>query len=609
MMTKEKLEKHLEYHIQRLGRIINERERVSTIYSRVRLLYFIVALITIYLSYGTMPVWAYLLSLIGWVTGFLVLLDRHRRVYQSQEKFEHLKSIKQEHIARMNLDWDSIDYRSVNYDAKQHFFANDFDLIGKHSLSHLIDTSIYQASSIRLIEILLSTSPSKERIAYQQQLIKELAPRTAFRDKLRVLGLFTAKHGSEKDWTTEEMLEWLRLPKREELKFPLILLWVLFGINVVCTTLFLFELINPLPLIVGIIAYLVTFKFNDHKIKTLLDSAYQIEIMLNRLKEILLHIEEFKAPADSELEALLEVFQKRGERPTKFIKKIQKLMSKASLKKSEVIWIVVNTIIPWDYHYSWKVEELKEELEPKLSKWLDALYELEAFSSLSNFAMLNPKYAWPEFEIDSNTLFESKGLGHPLISSVSRVDNDFKVEKGKELFLITGSNMAGKSTFLRTVGVNLILAYSGAPVCADSFRTDLFRVFSSINITDSLDDGLSHFYAEVKRLRKLLDELLKEDEVPLFFFVDEIYRGTNNRERYAGSAAFLKDVAGKNGIGLVSSHDLELADLDKEIPQLSNWHFVEKIEQGKMSFEYKFKPGPCPSTNALHIMKMEGLPT
>ena len=168
--------------------------------------------------------------------------------------------------------------------------------------------------------------------------------------------------------------------------------------------------------------------------------------------------------------------------------------------------------------------------------------------------------------------------------------------------------MAGKSTFLRTVGINLVLAYSGAPVNASSLNTSLYRIFTSINVNDSLGDGLSHFYAEVKRLRELLDELNKDESQPLFFFVDEIYKGTNNKERYAGSAAFLREVAGKNGIGMVSTHDLELADLESEIDALSNWHFVESITDGKMSFEYKLRSGPCPSTNALEIMRIEGLP-
>ncbi|MEQ9266537.1 MAG: hypothetical protein RLN81_15010 [Balneolaceae bacterium] len=246
---------------------------------------------------------------------------------------------------------------------------------------------------------------------------------------------------------------------------------------------------------------------------------------------------------------------------------------------------------------------------PKLTNWFDAFYELEALNSLASFAMLNPENTWANFETSEDEFFNSKELGHPLIVSGQRVANDFKVQKEKDLFLITGSNMAGKSTFLRTVGINLVLAFSGAPVNAQRFNTQFFRVFTSINVTDSLGDGLSHFYAEVKRLRQLLDELAKEDEIPVFFFVDEIYKGTNNRERYSGSAAFLREVAGKHGVGMVSTHDLELASLEEEIPQLSNWHFAESIEDGKMSFEYKMKAGPCPSTNALHIMKIEGLPT
>jgi DNA mismatch repair ATPase MutS len=255
------------------------------------------------------------------------------------------------------------------------------------------------------------------------------------------------------------------------------------------------------------------------------------------------------------------------------------------------------------------MEDLKLELEPKLSVWLETFYEIEALNSLANFAMLHPKYVFPILDEQAEKEFNSVDLGHPLISETQRVCNNFGIVKGENLLLITGSNMAGKSTFLRTVGINLILSYAGAPVCAGSLTTKLYRVFTSINVTDSLEDGYSHFYAEVKRLRYLLDELTEENKFPLFFFVDEIYKGTNNRERYIGSAAFLKSVAKENGIGLVSSHDLELADLDNEIHQLRNLHFVESIKDSKMHFEYTLNEGPCPSTNAVQIMKLEGLPT
>lgn len=608
-MKKEELRLHLERHILRIEGVIEKRKKLNNLYSKIRFGYFVIAILVVYNTYDLFPDWANLFSIIAWVAGFLVLVDRHRKVYQSQEKFEHLRDIKKEHIARMDLNWSKIRHRPIDVNIKHHPFASDLDILGKHSLYHLIDTSIYEASARRLTGWFLSSSPDKKEILKRQQQVKELVSLSGFRDKLRVIGLFTANHTSGKDWTLEQMLNWLQKPKKTGFKVPLTILSLLSAVNITLGIMVLNGVISPLPLVVSLVVYLVYYKMNGEKISGLFDATYQIEKILERFKFILFHVEKFKPKNGSEVENLLTAFQEADVIPSRFIKKTQGLMSRAALQVNQIVWGLVNILVPWDLYHAWRVEELKEELEPKLTNWLNTFYELEALNSLANFAMLNPENSWAKFEISEQFVFEAEDLGHPLISSEQRISNNFQVEKGKDLFLITGSNMAGKSTFLRTVGINLILAYSGAPVCAKSLRTNFFRVFSSINITDSLDDGLSHFYTEVKRLRYLLDELLKEDELPLFFFVDEIYRGTNNRERYAGSAAFLKAVAGKNGVGLVSSHDLELADLDKEIPQLSNWHFVESIEDGKMSFEYKLRSGPCPSTNALQIMKIEGLPT
>ena len=607
-MTQEELKLFLERHIARIDRVIEQRKKRSDLISKVRFGYFILALVGLYSTYGVFPDAVYLFTLIAWVSGFLVLVDCHRRVYQSQEKFEHLRDIKKEHIARMDLDWENIRYKPVPQETKNHPFATDLDILGKHSLHHLIDTSIYHPSSETLIDWFLNVSPYEKEIKKRQQQVQELVPLSAFRDKLRVISLFTTQHTLQKDWSVKDMLIWLRLPQKTGLKIPLLILSVLSVLNITFGVLLLKGTLTSLPLVLSLVIYLAYFKLNDHKIADLFDSSYQIERILDQLKAILFYVEGFQPRKRSELEKLLAPYHEANDRPSLFIKKTQGVLNRAALKANRVFHILINFMVPWDYYYAIKVEELKGELEPKLTKWLNTFYELEALNSLANFAMLNPEYTWPEFRTEKDQFFKSRELGHPLIPSLQRIPNDFEVNEGKDLFLITGSNMAGKSTFLRTVGINLVLAYSGAPVCAAFFNTNFFRVFSSINITDSLDDGLSHFYTEVKRLKYLLDELLKEEELPLFFFVDEIYRGTNNRERYAGSAAFLKEVAGKNGVGLVSSHDLELADLEKEITQLSNLHFVESIEDGKMNFEYKLRPGPCPSTNALLIMKMEGLP-
>jgi DNA mismatch repair ATPase MutS len=194
------------------------------------------------------------------------------------------------------------------------------------------------------------------------------------------------------------------------------------------------------------------------------------------------------------------------------------------------------------------------------------------------------------------------------LPDVEKVGNDFIMQEGGQIFIFTGSNMAGKSTFLRTIGSNLCLAFAGGPVSATYLVTRHFRLYSCIRITDSVTDGISYFYAEVKCLRKLLSELEREEARPLLYFIDEIFRGTNNRERLIGGRAYIRTVADKNGLGLIATHDLELAKLAEEIPAVQNYHFREEVASGRMIFDYTLRPGPSPTTNALKIMALEGLP-
>jgi DNA mismatch repair ATPase MutS len=168
--------------------------------------------------------------------------------------------------------------------------------------------------------------------------------------------------------------------------------------------------------------------------------------------------------------------------------------------------------------------------------------------------------------------------------------------------------MAGKSSFLRTLGINLRLAYVGGSVAANSLQTSLFRLYTSIHIQDSLADGFSFFYAEVRRLQSLLAALQQDDERPLLFLIDEIFRGTNNRERLIGSRAYIRALASGHGLGLVATHDLELVQLADELSGLKNYHFRDAVENGRMIFDYKLHKGPCPTTNALKIMQLAGLP-
>jgi len=208
-----------------------------------------------------------------------------------------------------------------------------------------------------------------------------------------------------------------------------------------------------------------------------------------------------------------------------------------------------------------------------------------------------------------NIAMRVRGLGHPLIPEEHKVVNDFAINELGEIDIITGSNMSGKSTFLRTLGINLCLAYAGGPVNASTFKISLFRLFTCIKISDSVTEGYSYFYAEVRRLKALLNELESSDShMPLFFLIDEIFKGTNNRERRIGSESYISALTGRDCLGVISTHDLELVKLADKLPEIRNYHFKEDVIDGEMVFDYVLRPGPSPTTNALKIMLMEGLP-
>lgn len=604
---KQHLEVQLTRQTERISKIVSKLDNASTKLSYIRLGYFAASVFALYFISRNGSDIIFFSAILALLAGFIYLVSRHNKLTNYQEQLSFLKEVKQQHISRMNLVWERLPEYNFDRKLKNHPFSQDLNITGEFSIHHLMDTAIYEGGSQKLADWLLEINPGKHIIQKRQKLARELIPLTLFRDRLQVNAFMSMQQASDKDWTMEQLLNWMRSPRKVKFNGTLLTLTILSLANIILLMTAITGISGPY-VIITFLAYLGIYNLNTHKITGLFDSAFQIEKQLRNFSSILLSVEEYKFKEHSGLHEFLADFKEPGASPSEYLKKISRLGGAASLQKNQVLWPLVNMVIPWDLYFSMKMEGLKAELEPKLTRWLAVFYELEALNSIATFAALNLEYTFPEITNNEVELFCAENLGHPLIPDDERVSNDFEVKKDSDLFLITGSNMAGKSTFLRTVGINLCLAFSGAPVCASFLQTNLFRLFTSINVKDSLGEGLSHFYAEVRRLRRLLDELESEQELPLYFFVDEIFKGTNNRERFQGSTAFLKKVAGKHGVGMVSTHDLELAVLEQDIPQLSNWHFSETIEDGKMRFEYKLQPGPCPTTNALKIMRMEGLP-
>lgn len=609
-MSSEKagLKQAIENQIRRVESRIDILNKWDKRISRYRLSTFAGGIVALYFAAHSGSATITLLVVGLFIGFFLWLVSRHQQVERQLQEFGTWKEIRTTHLARLDLDWSHIPTSSETFLYKDHPYSEDLNITGQHSLMHLIDTSIYSGGSNQLKQWLLATSPKTGQIVKRQQLVRELRSMAHFRDRLQLRAALSKSYTSEQDWTMPELLQWLEQDSDTDYSLSLKIMGGLAATNWVLGILYLAGLISPY-VIFSFLLYLVAYNLNSGKIKGLFNSAYQMEKLLSRFSSILVFLEEFPYKKGSALNKFCSLYHQDETRPSRFLKKIARLAAAASSQSSEILWAILNLLVPWDLYFSYKLDQYKSELKKPLNRWLDHFYKLEALCSLANFAWLNPGYILTEPERERNEpVLKAKDLGHPLIPHQQKVTNDVTIDKNGTLILVTGSNMSGKSTFLRTLGINLCLCLSGGPVNATAFRTIPFRLFSSINVTDSLDEGLSHFYAEVRKLRRLLDELDRDDTWPLFFLVDEIFRGTNNRERLTGSTAFLQHVAGKDGVGVVSTHDLELASLEDEIPELQNWHFEETIRDGKMSFEYKLKPGPCPTTNALTIMKMEGLP-
>jgi DNA mismatch repair ATPase MutS len=357
--------------------------------------------------------------------------------------------------------------------------------------------------------------------------------------------------------------------------------------------------------------YAILYFTQRNQISSLFDEALSLENVLDKFSFVFRYLETRRPKNKPHLRKLCEPFLDPQNRPSRHLRHIARISQAAQLQRNPFLWLIVNAVFPWDLYFVFRLHQHRAKIAKLLPRWLDVWFELEALLSLANFAHLHPDYTFPKIvspERESSVLLEARSLGHPLISPREKVCNDFKLTAPGEIAIVTGSNMSGKSTFLRTIGINLRLAQAGGPVNAREFTTTPFRVFACIKVSDSLADGISYFYAEVKRLKTLLLELQKPHPAPLFFLIDEIFKGTNHRERLLGSSAYIRALTREKGLGLIATHDLELVKLENEFSQIKNYHFREEIFDGRMLFDYKLHPGPCPTTNALKIMEMEGLP-
>lgn len=541
---------------------------------------------------------------------FFVVVRYHNKVEESLKRHRIYHQIKRQHVARLMLDWEKIPNPHKAPVEEAHPFETDLNLEGDQSLYQLLDITTSAGGSERLRAWLLNQSPEYETIQARQKMVQELAPLLGLRDRLGLNGQLLDEEMDAR-WDGERIVGWLEMstPKTSLVPF-VILLGCLAVLNIGFASL---DVADVLPgywkwtfPIYCLIYFGLYFSSKIENLGTLIDESDHLRHVLSPFRAVLLALESYPFGKQAQLKMLCDPLRSRDVKPSEHLREVARIAAATRIKKDSLFHPFLNAMVPWDLYFTHRLNVCKKKIKDHLPTWLDIWYEVEAVSALAHFAWSNPDAVMPSFRMDAS--FEAKGIGHPLIHQSERVNNDFTFSGEGEVVLVTGSNMSGKSTFLRTLGVNLCLAYAGGPVLASSLNAGLFRLFTCIKVSDSVTDGISYFYAEVKRLKALLAALEREHALPLFFLIDEIFRGTNNRERLIGSRSFIKALTQRRGLGMVSTHDLELVHLEKEVSGIRNFHFREIIQGGKMVFDYHLHPGPCPTTNALTIMRLEGLP-
>ena len=283
------------------------------------------------------------------------------------------------------------------------------------------------------------------------------------------------------------------------------------------------------------------------------------------------------------------------------IKELDKITEIINIRSGGIANLLLNVLFLWDYQCIFLLEKWKNKYGKKVKSWIEGIGEIESLISFSVLNNINSHITFPKI-VDGKSGIIAEELGHPLINMEDRVDNDIKIDN--EIFIITGSNMSGKTTFLRTIGINLVLAYNGAGVCAKSMELTLLDLITSMRIVDDLKGGISTFYAEILRIKRIIDMVETQDN--MIFLIDEIFTGTNSVDRILGAKNVIGNLNKDNIIGMITTHDLELCALDSR-KRIRNFYFEDKYDGKTIKFDYKIKSGKSTSTNAKNLMNLAGI--
>lgn len=529
---------------------------------------------------------------------FVILLFWHQQVRERGRRLRELININKEEINFLKGDLSAFE-DGRQYLNRDHPYSYDLDIFGPHSLFHHLNRSATLKGSRKLADM-FQNQPESEGIATRQAGVKELTPDLDFRQQF----MLEARMLEEDPELEQKLAAWQRETSLRGAVLPAILLYLL---SALALGALVYWLIFPTALHFYIFAGLggINLALVSSRIKKIRGEQLKLDGLSRSLliySKLLKLIEE----RSSEHEALSrssESLKKGGKTASHALYRLSRICDAFDQLHNPVGSLIMNALFLYHLHSIRQLQNWKKEYTVAISQWLDAVAQWDALCSLANFAYNNPSYTYPE--LSQKPVYEAQDIGHPLIASHKRVTNS--VDFGRQPYIIlTGSNMSGKSTFLKTLGVNLVLAGAGAPVCATAMRFFPFTLLSSMKMVDSIEKEQSYFQAEVLRLKGLMEIL--QGGRPAFVLLDEILRGTNSDDKRNGTRLFLQKIAACNAWGVIATHDIDIADLAKAEPDtFRDMYFESRFENGELKFDYRLRQGVCTTPNATELMRSHGI--
>lgn len=529
-----------------------------------------------------------------------ILVKIHNRFFIRKEWLETQARIIQEELQALSGDYSSFE-DGKEYTNPEHPYSFDLDIFGRRSLFQSINRTCTFFGKVRLAEWLQNHLHEKTSIEKRQEMVREISEHTLFREQFRVAGL--VHHGQSPD--AEKIQAWSQSPAQY-----LHAGWVkafIWGVPVINSLLLITSLaewtsFSWLGLSFGIFLVL---SFGIIKRATYIQETYGKQLKsLNGYARLiaLAKAEDWKSAG---MQELMERLDLNGQSPVQALQQLSKELDRLDLRNNQFLYVLLEGSIFFQLQEIVRIERWKARYGQHINEWLETVGELDALCSLGTFAYNHPQYTYPELT-EKPFCFLATQMGHPLMPVSQCVKNDATIPSRPFFLIITGANMAGKSTYLRTIGVNYLLACIGAPVCCEKLKLHPNQLITSLRTSDSLSDNESYFFAELKRLKRIIDLLNQGQQ--LFIILDEILKGTNSMDKQKGSFDLIRQFMQLKANGIIATHDLLLGSLIKQFPEeIRNYCFEADIKENELTFSYKLREGVAQNMNACFLMKKMGI--